>query len=132
MVRASELVFQREIQKCRSWAYGAGVVWPARCLWFALDLYLGCPGRTGSWPAIIVMFFVTMNIALEFITAYCASALCDASLLSLTMARHVHAHLDALAGIAAMAPARDGAGARCDAAGIGRCDRGDFSGLDGN
>jgi hypothetical protein len=58
----------------RSWAYGAAAVAAAHVLWFAL-IYLGA---RADWfmPAIIVMFFVTLNIAGlgSFITAYVAHA----------------------------------------------------------
>ena len=58
----------------RSWAYGAAAVAGAHILWFAL-IYLGA---RADWfmPAIIVMFFVTLNIAGlgAFITAYVARA----------------------------------------------------------
>lgn len=58
----------------RSWAYGAAAVAGAHILWFAL-IYLGA---RADWfmPAIIVMFFVTLNIAGlgAFITAYVAHA----------------------------------------------------------
>jgi len=56
----------------RSWAYGAVAVAGAHILWFVL-IYLGA---RADWfmPAIIVMFFVTLNIAGlgAFITAYVA------------------------------------------------------------
>ena len=58
----------------RSWAYGAAAVAGAHVLWFVL-IYLGA---RADWfmPAIIVMFFVTLNIAGlgAFITAYVARA----------------------------------------------------------
>jgi hypothetical protein len=56
----------------RSWAYGASVVAGAHVLWFVL-IYLEA---RADWfmPAIIVMFFVTLNIAGlgSFVTAWLA------------------------------------------------------------
>ena len=72
MVRTGRPFSSEKFKMSRSWACGASVVAAAYVLWFVL-LY---SGARADWfmPAIIVMFFVTLNIAGlgSFITAYLA------------------------------------------------------------
>jgi hypothetical protein len=68
----------------RSWAYGAGLVLAMHLLWFALIV----TEAHADWvmPAVIVLFFVTMNIAglAAFVTAWQAPR--HGLLLALSMA----------------------------------------------